>query len=107
MEAANLCKETCAVCRYKTDAANMIMHSIIPKEITTKAGISDSEITALCKNCWERVSAWYLNRVSAVTYDWGLKRFRSKSAAEMVKEYEIAYDAFVKYERWRQHIAQD
>ena len=100
-------KKTYDICKRKTDATNIIIHSIIPKEIAIWAGISASETATLCKNCLDRVNAWYLNRVSTLTYDWGFKQFRSKLAAEMVKEYEVAYDAFVKYERWRQHIAQD
>lgn len=96
--------EICDVCEREVDATAVTIHRIVPEGITKEAGISDSETVRLCINCRDDIHAWYLNRVLSETYDWGIKRFRPKSPTEMVKEYEAAYRAFVRYTRWRHNI---
>ncbi len=100
----NLGQETCDICRREVDAALLTMHRIVSEDIAKEAAVPASQTARLCTSCGDRLHAWFLNRVSTVTYDLELKRFKSKSPAEMVKEYEAAYNAFVKYERWRQKI---
>ena len=98
-------KDTCDPCGREIEPGAAVIHSVVPREVTEQAGMSDSGTVKLCINCHNEVDAWYLTRVSSMTYDWGAKRFRPKSPTEMVKEYEAAYTAFVKYKKWLQHIA--
>ncbi len=98
-------KDTCDLCRCLIEPGAVVIHNVVPREVTEQAGMSDSETVKLCINCHNEVDAWYLKRVSSVTYDWGSQRFRPKSPTAMVKEYEAAYTAFVKYKKWLLHIA--
>ncbi len=100
----SLGQETCDVCRREVDAVFLTMHPIVPEDIAKEDTVPASQTARLCTSCGDRLHTWFLNRVTTVTYDWGLKRFKSKSPAEMVKEYEVAYKAFIKYERRRQKI---
>ena len=97
-------KEACHVCKREVYAEAITTCHIVPVKFNKKAGISDSETVRLCVNCGDDLRAWYQKRVSNTTYDWGIKRFRPKSPIEMVKEYEAAYRAFVRYQRWRHNI---
>ena len=48
-------------------------------------------LRTLCQNYW------YRGRVSTLTYDSGLKRFRHKAPGEVSKEYQVAYQDFLNY----------
>ena len=98
-------KDTCDLCGRDIEPGAVVIHGIVPCEVTEQVGMSDSGTAKLCASCHNEVEAWYLKRVSSATYDWGSKRFRPKSPTEMVKEYEAAYTAFVKYRKWLLHIA--
>ena len=89
----------CDICRRKLQQDDMGIHHIVPEEIIKQAVLPDSRTVRLCLNCRNAVNAWYNERVSNCTYDWMTKRFVPKSVIEMVKEYEAAYDAFIKYRR--------
>ena len=97
-------QNTCDVCRCKLATESMLLHNVVPHEVTQRAGLSDSITVKLCVKCGNEVGAWYSKRVSDATYDWGIKRFRPKSPTEMVKEYMAAYEAFTKYRRWLLNI---
>ncbi len=98
-------KGACDLCGCEIEPETVVIHSVVPLEVTAQARMSDSRTVNLCANCHDEVEAWYLKRVSSATYDWGSKRFIPKSPADMVKEYEAAYIAFVKYKKWLLHIA--
>ena len=92
-------KGTCEVCGYESELGATVMHCIVPKEFTEQAGIPDSASVVLCVNCRDEVRTWYANKVFSMTYDPVPKRFRPRSPAEMVKEYETAYKAFTEYKK--------
>jgi len=92
-------KGTCEVCGYESELEATVIHNVVPKEVTEQAGIPDSASVVLCINCRDEVHTWYANKVFDMTYDLGPKRFRPRSPAEMVKEYEAAYKAFAEYKK--------
>ena len=98
-------KDACDLCRCEIEPGAVVIHNVVPCEVTEQAGMSDSGTVKLCINCHNEVEAWYLKRVPSTTYDWGSRWFNPKSPTEMVKEYEAAYTAFVKYKKWLLHIA--
>ena len=100
IEKTRMRQDTCDVCRCKIAAGAVLIHNVVPHEVTQQAGLSDSITVKLCISCRNEVEAWYSKRVSNATYDWEIKRFRPKSPTEMVKEYMVAYEVFVKYKRW-------
>ncbi len=92
-------KETCYICRHGIKREDVRKHRIVPKVFIELCGIVDSGAITLCINCYNEVSDWYIKRVYGLTYDTGTKGFRYKSPNEMVKEYQSAFDSFVKYKR--------
>ena len=92
-------KQHCEFCKCILHENNSILHHIVPEEIAKQAGLHDLKTVRLCLHCCNEVMAWYNERVSSNTYDWMAKHFVPKSAIEMVKEYETAYEAFIKYRR--------
>ena len=94
--------ETCELCGYMDELWAIEPHHIVPKELTSKAGMPDSATVTLCSNCHREVHTWYSKKVFNMTYDPAVKRFRPKSLVEMVKEYETAYRIFAEYKKWQQ-----
>lgn len=92
-------KETCELCGYRSQLEAIEKHHIVPKELTSPAGMPDSATVTLCGNCHREVHDWYSKRVFDMTYDTMTKRFKLKSLAEMVKEYEAAYRLFAEYKK--------
>ena len=91
--------ETCELCGYVSQLWAIETHHIVPKELTSQAGMPDSATVTLCNNCHREVHAWYSKKVFDMTYDPATKRFRPKSVVEMVKEYEVAYRVFTQYKK--------
>ena len=98
---------TCELCGREIKTRAAVIYSIVPREIIKQAHMSGSEtlILFLCINCRNELESWYQKRVSIATYDLGSKQFIPKSPNAMVKEYEAAYAAFVKYKKRLLHIA--
>ena len=97
--------ETCELCGHVSQLWAIETHHIVPKELTSQAGIPDSATVTLCSNCHREVHTWYSKRVFDMTYDTMAKRFRPRSSVEMVKEYEAAYKAFAEYKKSQRKIA--
>ena len=97
--------ETCELCGYAGQHWTAETHHIIPKEITSPAGMPDSATVTLCSNCHREVHTWYANKVFDLTYDSMSKRFRPRSKAEMAKEYRVAYRVFAKYKKGQRQRA--
>ena len=95
-------KYVCDICRCEVEPRAIAMHNIIPREVAEEAGIWDAVTVKLCNKCLSELEAWYLDKVSDTTYDWGIQGFRPKSPTEMVKEYKAAYTAFVNYKKQSQ-----
>jgi len=98
-------KKTCEICGYTNDFGDLVIQQIVPEEITRQAGILIPKTAVLCTNCSHEVQNWYAKKVSTTTYNYGDKRFVSKSPAAMVKEYEAVYRAFATYKKSLQNIA--
>lgn len=92
----------CAACGYQGKTRAIVAHHIIPEEIAEQAGVSDSGAVSMCANCLAEVAAWYPRKVSSLVLDDGTRGFRPRTPAEMVKEYEAAYRAFVEYKKREQ-----
>jgi len=88
---------TCELCGQANQLWAAEIHHIVPKELTSEAELPDSATVKLCPNCYQELVDWYARRVFDMTYDSGLKRFRPRSLAEMVKEYEAAYRVFAQH----------
>jgi len=98
-------KETCELCGYRSQLGAIEKHYIVPKELTSQAGVPDSATVTLCSNCHREVHTWYSKKVFDMAYAPTTKRFRPKSLVEMVKEYEAAYRIFDKYKKGQQKRA--
>ena len=87
----------CQLCKRRVKADTMADHHIVPTEVTTDAGIPESQTVRLCQPCHTEVHSWYLARVRHTEYDAGAKRFRTKSYLEMVPEYQAAFSDLVRH----------
>ena len=92
-------KETCELCGRKIELGFIEKNHIIPTEVTEEAGMPESKAVRLCSNCHRELRRWYSTKVTDVAYAPETRRFRTKSWTERVKEYESAYDSFIKYKR--------
>ncbi len=91
--------ETCELCGYVNGLRAIGPHHIVPRELTSRAGMPDSATVTICSDCHKEVHSWYSRKVFDMTYDPGVKRFRPKFLVEMVKEYEAAYKGFAEYKK--------
>ena len=91
--------ETCELCGYQSQLVAMEKHHIVPTDITEHSGMPASQAVRLCCNCHREVHTWYPMKVRDMAYDSRAKQFRPKSGLEMVKEYQTAFNSFVKYKK--------
>jgi hypothetical protein len=91
--------KVCKACGYKGEAGGIIAQRIIPEGIAPENGTSDSGTVELCTNCRNELYIWYSRKVSSLTYDSGMRRFRERLPVEMSKEYEAAFMAFAEYKK--------
>jgi len=91
--------ESCQACGREVPPEALVRQHIVPENITLQAGMPCPRTEALCLTCSDELHNWYSKKVSDMTYDAGTKRFIPKSPAELVKEYEAAYHAFVAYKK--------
>ncbi len=89
--------DICNACRRKLEPNQAVKHQIIPEDAAILFGISGSPTWTLCIHCSGEIRDWYRGRVSNLTYDSALQRFRSKLPNEIRKEYQIAYQDFIDY----------
>jgi hypothetical protein len=75
----------------------MEWHHIVPVDVTQSAGVAESQTLRLCGDCHREAHSWYMAKVHHSEYDVGLRRFRSKSFLEMVREYQAAFSSFASY----------
>ena len=87
----------CGACGHKQEIELTVIHRIIPKDVGILCGLSDSPAVTLCIHCSTEIGDWYRGRVSTLTYDSVLQRFRSKLPNEIRKEYQTAYQGFLDY----------
>jgi predicted RNA-binding Zn-ribbon protein involved in translation (DUF1610 family) len=94
-------KETCYICGREIEPEAAVVHRIVPEEVAALYGVSDSRTMTLCLECGDEVHDWCHKRVSTITYDCGIKRFRARTPTEIVKEYESALGSFARYKKER------
>jgi len=92
-------EESCELCAYRSQLGAVEKHHVVPKMVTEQTGMLETQSLKLCCNCHHEVHIWYSAKVTNMTYDAETKRFRPKSPTEMVKEYQSAFDSFVKYKK--------
>jgi len=92
-------KKACEICGYTGKPADLVIHRIVPEEVTSQAGIVEVRQAVLCINCSYQAQTWCNKKDSSVSYDEDAKHFVPKLPAEMVKEYEAAYEAFAAYKK--------
>jgi len=97
-------KDRCEICGYEDEPGTLKKYHVIPQEIMEQAGIKRTKIRKLCQNCQDELNKWYSTNISDITYDTGIQRFRTKSPQEMLREYEVAYQAFTRYKKEQQKI---
>lgn len=90
-----MARVTCQVCGYQRKSEQMETHHIVPTEVSEEGGIAESQTVELCDGCHRDAHSWYRGRVPRSRYDEDTKRFIAKSALEMVREYQTAFDSFV------------
>ena len=92
-------EEPCALCGQASQLSALERHHIVPRELTSQAGIPDSVAVTLCSNCHREAHAWYSKKVFDMTYDTMAKHFKLKPVDDMVKEYEVAFGNFTQYKK--------
>jgi hypothetical protein len=94
-------RASCYACGGEIEAGMTVTYRIVPADIASLYGVSDTRTVPLCPSCAGEVEEWYRKRVSTLIYDDAIKRFRARSATEMVKECECALSSFAQYQRKR------
>jgi len=100
-----MAEKTCQICGCELKPKAIVRYPVVPAEIIEEAGIQRSKNVWLCADCREELERWYESEVAGMTYDTGIKRFKSRSPLEMVREYEAAYKRFARYTKERKRIA--
>jgi uncharacterized protein with PIN domain len=89
----------CQLCGSEVDSQSIEKHYVVPKEVMEQARIRRAKIARLCPKCNAELRNWYNAKIANTTYDTQIKQFRQKLPAEMVKEYESAYNRFARYKK--------
>jgi len=89
--------KVCQVCGYSDNPDALEQHHVVPDDVTTQAGIPESQTFWLCTNCHREIHSWYQSKVPRSTYDLKNKRFRSMSGLELVREYQATFSSFLNY----------
>ena len=94
-------KDSCEVCGNTEPGLNRRCY-IVPEEIAEQADIGRSNAVRLCSKCQNELDNWYSAHIAEMTYDTAAKQFIPKSALQLVKEYQTAYQWFVRSKKERQ-----
>ncbi|MHC4690680.1 MAG: hypothetical protein ACYS5F_13745 [Planctomycetota bacterium] len=92
-------KEKCELCSSRIEPGYIEIHHVIPTYVTEQAGLPESQTLRLCRNCHREVCVWYTAKVSDITYNSETKRLITRSWVEMVKEYDAAFNSFMKHKK--------
>ena len=92
-------EEICEVCGYRSQLGAVKKYPVIPDEITEQSGMSKSQISSMCTNCRIELDKWYSIEVNRMVYDEMDQRFRDRTPAEMVDEYQAAFKGFKGYKK--------
>ena len=92
-------KEECELCGCQIELGLVEKHHVVPTDVTEQAGLPESQTLRLCSDCHREAHSWYSATVSDMEYEPKIKRFRNKLPLEMVREYEFAFNSFMKRKR--------
>lgn len=90
---------SCQLCGDEVDSRSIEKHYVVPREVMEQARMRRAKIIRVCPNCNAELRNWYNAKIARTTYDTQIKQFRQRLPAEMVKEYEGAYNRFAKYKK--------
>ena len=90
---------SCQLCGEDVDSGSIQKHYVVPKEIMEQARMKRARIIRVCPTCGNELQNWYDAKVDKNTFDAQIKRFRERLPAEMVKEYESAYNRFARFKK--------
>lgn len=88
-------KKQCKHCGNEINKAVLIKHSIVPNDISKQIGLENVKVVDLCFTCHRAIHDWNASSVSWVIYD-KTNRLKAKPLSKVAKEYEAAYQNFVK-----------
>jgi hypothetical protein len=88
-------KKQCEHCGNEINKVALIKHSIIPNDISKQLGLENVKVLDLCFTCHRAIHDWNAPRISWVVRD-NTNRLKSKPLMEVAKEYESAYQDFLK-----------
>ena len=91
-------KKTCEKCGRGNNPEDLVIHRIVPEEVAKQAGIMDARTISLCINCSNDYQI-FTKKVHDLSYDEMTKYFIPKLPSELIKEYELAYKAFIAYKK--------
>src|SRR3972149_8247013 len=94
-------EEICEVCGYRRQLGGVEKRPIFPREIIEQAGITRWQIINICSNCQIELSKWYSLKVAPMEYSVKAQRFSYKTSAQMVDEYQSAFNSYIKYKKKR------
>jgi len=99
-----MARGSCELCGCRIELRTVEKQHIVPTRVTEQAGLPESPSIRLCSNCYKELDTWYSQNVFDMAYDPGTKRFRQKSAVELVEEYESAYKVFATYKKGQREL---
>jgi hypothetical protein len=94
-------EQICEVCGYISLLGAIEKYHTIPVQITKAAGMPESPLIKICLNCHKELDTWYLAKVAEMVYDDKMQRYRYRDPAEMVKEYQSAFNGFINFKKRR------
>jgi hypothetical protein len=94
----------CKLCGAEVESRSIEKHYVVPREVMEQARMRRAKIIRVCPKCNAELRNWYNAKVARTTYDTQIKQFRQRLPAEMVKEYEGAYNRFAKYKKTQRQL---
>jgi len=92
-------EETCELCGYTSVLEVVDEWPSVPNDVDRGASIPRPQATRMCCNCRRELDTWFSAKVAKMVYDIGMQRFRDRTHTEMVKEYQLVFNAFVDYKK--------
>ena len=96
-----MAEEACELCGYISILGAVEEYSVVPSDITEAAKKPKSQPIRMCRNCRRELDTWYSAKVAKMVYDAGMQQFRHRTPAEMVEEYQSAFNGCVNYKKKR------
>ncbi|MFC1861638.1 hypothetical protein ACFLYL_05155 [Chloroflexota bacterium] len=88
-------KKICEICGYDGNPEDLVIRRIAPGKVDRQDGIFDIRTVLLCTNCSDEWYSFCSKKVHDASYNNATKHFMPKPPTELIKEYEVAYKAFI------------